>query len=102
MLVRRIRELERIPFGYGLAYWRLEDQRAVILPIPLNLCVGWSRRLWHVMAMGVGFSTVDSLVMTAYTKGFDAGRQRGRKERQDELDRDAMDYFKAQKPSGVV
>jgi hypothetical protein len=44
-----IREGDRIPNGYGIAYYEAERDAAVIMPIPLNLIVGaWRSFKWHL------------------------------------------------------
>ena len=44
MIIKRIPEGGLIPRGYGIAWWEDIHMRAVLLPMPLNVVVGWARQ----------------------------------------------------------
>ncbi len=46
IFTRKIRETERLPWGYGLAYWRINTREGVCYLIPFNLLVRWARGLY--------------------------------------------------------
>jgi hypothetical protein len=72
--MRRVREMERIPQGYGVA-WRAWDSAAVICaPIGLHLVLGavrsayvWFRHLY-----------VPDVAVAIFLRGYDKGREDGR------------------------
>ena len=43
---RELEEGNKVPWGYGLSYWRYESLTAVCYPILLHLIVRWCRDLW--------------------------------------------------------
>jgi hypothetical protein len=47
------REGNRLPWGWGIAWYELWSAHAVVLPIPINIVAGWWMRLWWRMQRGV-------------------------------------------------
>jgi len=66
------REGERIPKGYGIAYFEFDRLEAVAYPIPLNMIVGFGRKIWFGMKGG-------DWVRTGYDKAYNKGICDGRK-----------------------
>lgn len=66
---------ELIPRWYGVA-WRMHDMDAsVVMPVPLNIFVGLTRRAWHWMRfVSAKWSVIDELVIRSYDRGYAAGR----------------------------
>ena len=69
---KEIREGERIPKGYGIAYREMEKLVAIAYPIPINLIVGGIRRLWLWCMYG------HKLYEDGYVKGYHKGITEGR------------------------
>jgi hypothetical protein len=73
-ILRRVREMERLPRGYGVA-WRAWDSAAVICaPIGLHLVLGAVRSayIWfrHVHA--------PDMAIVVFLQGYEKGREHGR------------------------
>lgn len=47
---RMVGELERIPFGYGVAWRDFAYCGSVCYPVPLNLIMRWLRELWFSLS----------------------------------------------------
>lgn len=41
---------EKLPWGYGLAYWLPHAHASVCYPVPFNLVVRWARNLYFWMS----------------------------------------------------
>ena len=67
-IMRTIDEGEMLPPFYGVAWYRWDSQRMVILPIPLNVVARALRACWVFMRMG-GVS-VASNARDAYWQGY--------------------------------
>jgi hypothetical protein len=42
----RYAEGDRVPFGYGLAWYEYAENRIIVLPIPINIIAGLARRFY--------------------------------------------------------
>ncbi len=66
---------EMLPRWYGVA-WREADRDCVIvMPVPINLCAGLLRRVWHWLRYAsMSTSALDSLVKRVFDRGYDEGK----------------------------
>lgn len=67
----KLNEGSEMPRGYGLAFYYVNRDQAVVFPIPFNYVVGWGYRLW--MKFKVGPTTWQH----AYDKGYHQGLEEG-------------------------
>lgn len=65
-LGRRVRELDPLVKGFGIAWWDMRQATAVCLPIPLNYIAGLCRRVYHGILAGARPSVIDQ----AYNRGW--------------------------------
>jgi len=80
---REIGECERLPWGWGVAWLRWDAQRAVILPVPVNLLAAWIRAIYFQLNRAHAV-THESRIWRA---GYDAGLYAGlRQEREREAE----------------
>lgn len=63
---------QRIPRGYGLAYWDVVAARAVFYPIPINLLANVHRKI-HQRIMWPSPSALDRMLETSYAHGLRSG-----------------------------
>lgn len=76
-MLRRIKECDVIPWGYGVAYWRFNTAEAILAPIPLNLVIGLSRSLYFWLAHGwMKIMWLNAPADAAYLKGLKEGQDR--------------------------
>ena len=73
---RIIREKEKMPRGWGKAYWDFKIDRPIMekvcYPIPINLIVGLSRRIYYAMTRGLSPSIFDREIHRRIKDGSDA------------------------------
>jgi hypothetical protein len=74
----RLVEGQRIPRGFGIAWWRPETAEAFCLPIPFNWIAGWARRAWMFLMCGPK-NKQDARIAEAYRRGIMHGREDGEK-----------------------
>lgn len=72
-LVVEIRNADRFPRGYGLAWERWDRCVAVCMPIPLNVLAGRARLVW--LWLKRGGAPLPMVPSEAYAAGFKAGRE---------------------------
>ena len=61
---------EQIPRWYGVAWREFDRDCVVVMPIPLNVLVGWARRFWHWLRWGfVRESVLDEVMASAFQLG---------------------------------
>ena len=65
-----IREGEMIPKYYGVAYLEIDRLVAVAYPIPLNIVVGFIRKIWEWLRVPKGLYEKQG-----YQKGYSEGRK---------------------------
>ena len=63
-----IERANRIPFGYGLAYWNHNRMTGVFYPIPFNLITGWWH--WFYWNFLVAGSRKQTVIDESYSLGF--------------------------------
>lgn len=69
---KQLREGERIPKGYGIAYREVARLVVVAYPIPINVIVAGLRKVWLWFLYG------HKLYENGYEKGYEEGREAGR------------------------
>lgn len=69
---KRLRSGERLPRGYGLAYYEDLYMEAVCYPVPINWVVWTIRELWTRLRC-TPQSAVDQARARGYAEGFDRG-----------------------------
>lgn len=70
---------EIVPAWYGMAYRYQNRAVAVFYPIPLNLIVGWLRRVWIWCRCASSDKQIRS-----YQEGYEVGRRDGMRENQEQ------------------
>ena len=88
----RLEEGERIPWGYGLAYYDFAYAQAVCYPIPLNLIVNVCRKIYWKLAKP-SFPKWESELAKAYQRGL----VKGWKLRQERFGKDFEEWRKERK-----
>lgn len=43
---------QKLPKGWGIAWWEFDIQEAIIFPMPLNFVTGWVRNLYYTLLKG--------------------------------------------------
>jgi hypothetical protein len=75
----KVGEGERIPKGYGLAYWDFVTLRGVFYPIPLNILIRFIVGVYHRLIDGLFPLTVEMWIIeaqrAAYYNGFKDGER---------------------------
>jgi hypothetical protein len=89
-LWKPLRECERLPRGYGIAWIDPYAEMAWCLPVPLHLFAGVIRRWWHLMRAKVSPSVLDA----AFRSGYRAGRWRNQRWAQEEAERIASNLLR--------
>lgn len=69
--LRRIRELDIMPDGYGVAWLEWHQRTAICAPVPFNRLLGWVHRYYSNWR---AYRT-PSLLDAAFTAGLAAGRE---------------------------
>lgn len=65
-----VKEGMLIPRWYGVAWREFDRDCSVVMPVPLNLIAGWTRRLWHWLRWGFAKrSVLDEVAWVAYERG---------------------------------
>lgn len=67
MLVKRIREGEMYPRGYGLAYHKWDAHYSICYPLGINLIVRLGRKFWIWVMSGTAIG--NDRIVEAYLKG---------------------------------
>ena len=81
-------EGQKIPWGYGVAYWDIDTYKAVCYPIPINLIVNlWRKVTYYIMQPSP--RKQERMLLDAYQKGLRKGYDIGRKS----LERDIVNYL---------
>lgn len=102
MLIRRvIQEGEMLPeWYYGIAYFDHVSRVAIFYPVPINLLVGWWRRLgfwWNDVRSG-HINRSDIIVMTGSElsqirkESYGRGKKDGQQERDREILQSLIDF----------
>ena len=63
-----------IPWGWGIAYYNYTSTTAIILPIPINWLVGWSREAYFVLAQGPRSRREEQIRKIAFEEGRKSGK----------------------------
>jgi hypothetical protein len=74
---RVVGEAEKVPFGYGLAYWDWARRVEVVYPIPINLIVRLARSFYFALMKGLFKSRYEQEIQRAYHTGYSEGYSRG-------------------------
>jgi len=74
----RLEEGERIPRGYGIAYYDVLTDSIVCYPIPLNVVVNVCKKLYYRI-VSLSLDEKDKLQMINYRRGFNDGIEHYRK-----------------------
>jgi len=73
LTMRQRREGEKIPRGYGIAYFNVPRYTWVLFPIPFNLIVKWARQfLWYLKKEHYKMEAL----WKAHEQGFDKSKKR--------------------------
>lgn len=78
-LVRRIGEMERLPRGYAVAWWREDTAQAVCLPVGLHALVSWLRARWLAFVAWRDPSMIERTYFRGYRSGELLGLEKGRR-----------------------
>lgn len=76
---KEIEEGQKIPFGYGRAYWDFSKDVRVVYLIPFNLIVVICRNFYYLLVKGLR-DKFSKLKRNIYQEGFDRGYHKGQKE----------------------
>lgn len=68
MLMKKIRDGERIPKGYGVSYYNPLTRYATCYIIPVNLIVSFFKSIWHWIIVNHP-TKLDELISDAYREG---------------------------------
>lgn len=69
LILKYIREGERVPNGYGIAWLQMDYCRSVAAPVPLNWILGCARRAYFWMAYRYNTGKFEKKLRAAYLKG---------------------------------
>jgi hypothetical protein len=88
---KEVYEGQMIPKFYGLAYCEFDRFVAVTYPIPLNLIIGYFRKIW--LKMKCSKELLKDVRVNAYRIGYEEGKESGKVEATKEVLRQSKDYF---------
>ncbi len=71
-LMPRVQEGQKIPMGFGVAWF--QGGYFVALPLGINYVAGALRRLWLGLAAGVAPSHIDKMILATQRSAHEAGR----------------------------
>ena len=68
-LYMRVRPVDIMPKGFGVAYRDMYRDTGVLVRIPFNYPVGWIRTFWLILKHGPGDSGITKAYWSGYYKG---------------------------------
>lgn len=74
MIRRYVKEYERVPFGYGEAWYDFPRRVLVCYPIPLNW-IAWAACIAYWRLARVPRTRIEKVYQEAYIEGREAGRR---------------------------
>jgi hypothetical protein len=72
-IVRRVGQMERLPRGYAVAWWKENEMAAICLPIGMHVIASWARAQWLAF---IAWRT-PSVLERAFSNGMRQGMERG-------------------------
>lgn len=81
IVMRDLKEGEKIPIGYGFAWENFDEDRATCIIVPFNIILRWLRNIWLFLAK----RPRKSIELAAYNRGFNMGYAMGKNATQKEI-----------------